>query len=903
MWQHGVVALPAGCHQGKVLITQWSASVGRLAGMSHGIAICLMILAWLLATPVAAANRVQEYAIGPTPSWVDRLQVVDAGKTVPTAQISDGVYYLLSDYQNRVGARDGAVYRHIAAKAINESGVESIANVEIRFDAAYAKLILHSIDIVRDGRVIPKLATADVRVLQRETALEKRIFDGSKTANVFLGDVRVGDIVEYSYSIEGANPVFGGSEFGALSLQFSVPVERVRIRLWIPQHRRIRVDARNVVAPARVSERDGYRVHEWDSRDVAPLIVEEGAPGWYDVRPTVEWSEYADWASVARWAWSLYQIPKAKAAPIQAEIDRIARAEATPEARMLAALRFVQGEIRYLGISIGPGSHAPNPPALVLERRFGDCKDKARLTMAMLDGLGIQARAALVNTETEKGVKDVQASPGVFDHVVVRAQIGDRVYWIDPTRSPQNGDVAHLQQSNFGYALVVDPATRDLASMETPGNPLNKRVIQAVFDAAAGFEEPVRYTVTTTAEGARADMLRNALATSNRETLQNQYLNFYASYYPGITMSAPLEVVEDASNNRVTTTERYEIANFWATADGARQAGIDVPDVYEVLRDPPAVVRRAPLRRSHPSELSQRTEVLLPEAWSIEEETSKVDDPAFLFERKVSKAQDGRRLVLEDRYVSRTEEVSGEDTPRYAANLARAREATGFRLSWNGSAAAGDALAKFNWPVALVALLLTAMWIALAVAVYRRDGPEPSPPFDPGLAGIGGWLILPAISVVVSPIRIAFDLYGMSSVFALDTWAALTTYGKPTFHALWAPLVLLELGINLALVVFWVLLAVMFFQRRRGVPRLFIAVLLSGVFSRCLDMTFGSILPTITTSAADWVELVRDTFFAVLWAAYFARSVRVRSTFVRPRPGSTKPNKVSPPLASASAMQ
>lgn len=872
--------------------------------MSRGIANCLMLLAVLLAMPVAAADRVQDYVIGPAPSWVDRLQVVDAGRTVPSAQISDGVYYLLSDYQNRVTARGGTIYRHIAAKAINESGVESIANVEIRFDAAYAKLILHSIDIVRDGRIIPKLATANVRVLQRETALEKRIFDGSKTANVFLDDVRVGDVVEYSYSIEGANPVFDGSEFGALPLQFSVPIERVRVRLWIPQHRRIVVGARNAAAPARVSERDGYRIHEWDSRDVAPLIVEEGAPGWYDVRPTVEWSEYADWASVARWAWSLYRVPKTKAPSVQAEIDRIARAEAAPEARMLAALRFVQGEIRYLGISIGPGSHAPNPPGLVLERRFGDCKDKALLTMAMLDGLGIEARAALVNTEIEKGVKYVQASPGVFDHVVVQARIGGRFYWVDPTRSPQNGDAAHLQQSDFGYALVVDPATRELTSMEASGNPLNKRVIHAVFDAARGFEEPVRYTVTTTAEGARADMLRNALATSNRETLQNQYLNFYASYYPGITMSAPLEVVEDAPNNRVTTTEHYEIANFWTAVDGARQAGIDVPDVYEVLRDPPAVVRRAPLRRSHPSELNQRTEVLLPEAWSIKEETSQIDDPAFLFERKVSETQDGRRLVLEDRYVSRAEEVSGEDTPRYAANLARAREATGFRLSRNGSTAADDAMTKFNWPVAMVALLLTAMWIVLAFAVYRRDGPEPSPPFDPDLVGIRGWLVLPAISVVVSPIRMAFDLYGTSSVFALDTWTALTTYGKPAFHALWAPVILLEMGINLALVVFWVLLAVMFFQRRRGVPLLFIVVLMSSVFARCLDLSFGSILPGVTTSAEEWTELVRDTFFAVIWAAYFVRSVRVRSTFVRPRPGSAKPGEASSPsLAAASATQ
>lgn len=842
---------------------------------------------WLAILLLAAAlsAHAADYLVAPPPAWANAISPDRLAAEAPLDTISGGAYYLLSDQQVRLSPSGAVRYRHIAQQAITEKGIDAVAHVEVRFDPSWSHLTLHSIDIVRAGRIIPKLADAKVQMLQREEALEYRIFDGSKTANVFLDDVRVGDIVSYSYSIEGSNPVFAGREFGSALLQYADPLARLRLRLLTPVQRPVAITLRNTEQQASEREDGGYKIREWNATALVPLREEKDVPGWYDRRPTVQWSEYADWGAVAAWAAPRYRVPTHPAPPLQAEIDRIAAAHADAEGRLLAALRFVQEQIRYLGVEVGAGSHAPNAPDRVLARRFGDCKDKALLTVTLLAGLGIDARVALVDTDAERGVAQMQPSPGAFDHVVVRARLGGHDYWIDPTRSPQNGDLAHLTRADYGMALVVDPATRELASMNDPSAPASSKQVRVLMDSSAGFDRPMQYTITTLFEGNRADATRWMLATTGMEKTQQQYLNFYARYYPGITTSRPLEVTEDAVANRVTTVEHYLVPDFWGQADSdKRQADLYAPDVDEVLSAPSEVARHSPLQVAHPIVVQQRTEVLLPETWSIKTESFVVENPAFRFERKKTGGE-VKKLVLEDRYESRTDEVAAADVARYAADLDRARDATGYQLTWTPAAEAtqGSALERFNWPIAAIALLMVLVWGALALAIYRRDPAQPSLPIDPSLRGIRGWLFLPALGAIVSPLRIARDMYSMFGAFSVDVWAQHTIHGSESFHPMWAPLLLGELVLNLGLLVFSLLLVVMFFQKRRAVPKLYVAFLFAAVAVSAMDLAAAALVPDLSVTTEEWIAIWRQAFSAVLWSAYFLTSRRVRSTFIETR--------------------
>ena len=130
------------------------------------------------------------------------------------------------------------------------------AQGSVNFDPGYQRLTFHTLNVIRGGKVLGRLGSTRIQVLQRETELEYLIYDGSMTASTMLDDVRIGDIVEYAYSIAGSNPVFRNHAAGTLSLAWSVPLERAYTRLLMPS------------APALV-----YQRRFGDCKDKALLMV------------------------------------------------------------------------------------------------------------------------------------------------------------------------------------------------------------------------------------------------------------------------------------------------------------------------------------------------------------------------------------------------------------------------------------------------------------------------------------------------------------------------------------------------------------------------------------------------------------------------------------------------------
>ncbi|MEO6926028.1 MAG: DUF3857 domain-containing protein [Rhodanobacter sp.] len=843
--------------------------------MSAALIVVLLMLA-----PVVGFAA--EYTIGPVPAWV----IPTTPGTASANQAdrgSDGVAYLLTDTQVLAGAQR-VMYRRVVSTALNAGGVDSVANIEITFDPSYQKLVLHSINIVRHGQVIPKLATAKIQLLQRETELETRIYDGSKTVSVFLDDVRVGDTIDYAFSRIGRNPVFQGRDFGTMSLQFGIPVARVHARLLVPLDRHPTIALHNAAIKPVVSEHDGLRDHVWDVVDPPVLSVETGTPDWYSPYAEVEWSEFADWSAVARWAQPLYQVPDTLDPSLQAQVERIAKAERTPADRMLAALRLVQGEIRYLGVEIGQNSHAPNPPALVFARRFGDCKDKTLLTLTLLKYLGVDAHAALVNTRLQRGIADGLPNPGAFDHVLVQARVDGKTWWIDPTRYTQNADLAHLFQPDYGPTLIVDSATQGLSAMRhaAPGD--SGSDLRVKFDASAGFDKPVRYTVETTSRGDVAESLRGTLSSTNLADLQKKYLNFYANYYPHIAVAAPLQIHDDEANNLVTTHETYTLADMSLPSDDGTGyvAAIHLGDIVQALRDPEVSIRKSPLQLAYPHDVSQRTEVVLPEDWPTKLHTTTIEDPAFRFVQTVTKA--GQHLIITDHFQALTDEVAAKDMTRYLGNLARARDIAGYQFSWGKPAAAtsksASGMDRMNWPVAMLALGMIGLFGWLAVLAFRYD-PPPAYESDMDWAGIGGWLLLLVVVLALRPLVYATALVPLAGVMSADTWSSLTTYGSSTYNAMWAPLLLFELAANLAQLALSLLLLVLFFKRRSSFPRTAVLLFVVAIVLQAGDLLLSGLVPGTKTKPDDISKAVGSAVGAGIWIAYLLSSRRVRATFVR----------------------
>lgn len=362
--------------------------------------------------------------------------------------------------------------------------------------------------------------------------------------------------------------------------------------------------------------------------------------------------------------------------------------------------------------------------------------------------------------------------------------------------------------------------------------------------------------------------------------MQKQFLNFYVRSYPSLTVKAPFTVVEDTGANRVTITEQYVIPDFWQRneAKKRKEGEICVPDVKDWLRQPGTTVRRAPLGIAHPFELKHTTEVLLPKPWNTQETRTVVDDPAFAFERTI--AEKDKILRLEDHYRSRADHVAAGDTARYVADLERARGSIDYTLYQNDILPVPRIVDRINWSVAMAALLFLLPLTWAAFRLYRYDPPPSTGP----VAGqnIGGWLILPALGVIVTPIRMLVEFIRSIPTFSADNWSLLTTAGSALYHALWAPVLLFELGINLALIVFSVTLVLLFFKKRRTAPYVYIGFLGASGILRAADLILAGSIPTQAASitAKDWNPVAGVALALGIWGSYFMVSKRVKATFV-----------------------
>src|SRR3546814_18600193 len=94
---------------------------------------------------------------------------------------------------------------------------------------------------------------------------------------------------------------------------------------------------------------------------------------------------------------------------------------------------LVQNEIRYLYRGMENGNYVPQAPEATWSLRYGDCKAKTLLLLAMLDQLGIEARPALVSSAFGDLLRDRLPTLGAFDHVIVEAKIAGTAMWLDGT--------------------------------------------------------------------------------------------------------------------------------------------------------------------------------------------------------------------------------------------------------------------------------------------------------------------------------------------------------------------------------------------------------------------------------------------------------------------------------------
>lgn len=654
----------------------------------------------------------------PAPDWIKPI-AIPASTSAQEAKTQDGVYYLLVDRQFKVDQNQPVLlYRHLAEKVVNQSGLQSVSNISVNYDPSYETLKWHNLAIIRNGKIIDRKADAKVETLRREKELENSIYNGRLTANIILADLRVGDIVDYSYTVIGQNPIYAGHFADAEYLEWAVPVGKLHFLLDWGKPQKLHFKAVKTDALLTTTQINNRTRYEYDLNNVSPKKTNSQMPSWYDPYGRFYFSDIETWRDVIEWAIPLYETSIKTSPAIKKVVDDIRAKGGSPSHQAALALHYVQDNIRYLGVEMGKNSHQPSLATDTLNRRYGDCKDKTVLLVTILHELGITASPALVNTDVRQELIEEIPSINAFDHVIVHTKINGVTYWIDPTREYQKGDMEVLFQADYGYGLVVDKSNDKLIEMKVP-RISTERIVES-FDISGGLDEPVAYSVNSYYTGYESEIQRSNFLGSNVSEKSDQYLNFYKSYYDHIHMHKNISFEDNPITSVFHVIEEYRIQPFWTTDKNKKSTtSFYASGISTALTKPEEIVRVAPYYVRQ-REIKEIINVKLDDAnWAFTDSRFEEKNPFFVFNSVVLFDKEKAQLNLEYYYKTLSNSIAAEDIPAYMAARKKVMDQVEYAI-YKGASVETTAINKVSKDTTTLftSFANKSFWIGVAAFLY-----------------------------------------------------------------------------------------------------------------------------------------------------------------------------------------
>ena len=233
------------------------------------------------------------------------------------------------------------------------------------------------------------------------------------------------------------------------------------------------------------------RPHESPLRTPAVLeqlivAVRDAHPAWgaLAARMSVQWGDAAvegadnQWKAIGEWVTTLEADRPTPSPEITSYTQTLIAGAPDFYTKLSRITDSIQKNIRYFVVERGIGGFQANHAADIFRNRYGDCKDKTTLLIAMLRVAGINAY--YVPVDDKRGIVDPD-DPSLFGNhmitaieipadvkdprllAVVKARDGKRYLIFDPTneRTPV-GNLPSYEQGSYG-TLAAGPASQVIA--------------------------------------------------------------------------------------------------------------------------------------------------------------------------------------------------------------------------------------------------------------------------------------------------------------------------------------------------------------------------------------------------------------------------------------------------------
>lgn len=329
---------------------------------------------------------------------------------------------------------------HFAYKTLTDAGIKTNSEDVYRFDKHEQKAYLVLAETIQPDGTRQAVQPNAVLLQSPQRQAQYSLYDDQSELKIIFPNVRVGSITHGIVVIQDLATKIPDAFCQNFSWGSTWATERLRFEINLPKtlETRLKIESLGAgVPPSTTPPSAAGRIrHAWALEHLRGEHYEPGRAPSSQVGPALVLSTVADWSAIGQWFRGLLKGRDELRPELAREVDKWCQG-LTAESDVIATLHArVADDVRYVGLEFGAADYQPHDCNEVWSLRYGDCKDKANLLVAMLRRRGIDAGIALVNTDHLGLVNRRAPEYQSFDHAIVAIpRAGGDYLFCDPTIS------------------------------------------------------------------------------------------------------------------------------------------------------------------------------------------------------------------------------------------------------------------------------------------------------------------------------------------------------------------------------------------------------------------------------------------------------------------------------------
>lgn len=463
----------------------------------------------------------------------ETLTLAPLAKELPKTSTEDAIY--LADVTAVRVQTSGlsSRFHQIAVKVLNDRGVEAFRQWPITYSPDRQEVRVLKARLTKsDGSIVDSYGDNDHHINEPWTGM----YYDARARVLSFPALSIGDTLELQWRVEDtAAENLLSDYFGDVdSVQALYPKLRYRYVVEMPKERPLYWNKASLPSWVKASQEphDGRIAWRFEASNVPKLVPEPNMPGMSEVAATLHVSTYQTWDQVGKYWWGLVKDQLTPNDELYKTVDTVLKGvDRKDTAKVVQAIYgFVVTNTRYVALEFGIHGYKPYRVDRVLARRFGDCKDKASLIVAMLKVAGVDARLVLLRMRSLGALTAEPASLAAFNHAIAYVPAMD--LFLDGT-AEFHGTKDLPSADRVADVLLVEPAggSRFLVTPEAKPED-NLSVLDLTVTLEGDGSAEIKGETVVTGQGAPEYRRSYQSAGTRKATFEQQW----AQSFPGLSV-------------------------------------------------------------------------------------------------------------------------------------------------------------------------------------------------------------------------------------------------------------------------------------------------------------------------------------------------------------------------------